>query len=51
MSIIDFLLFIGFCVLLFFLYVKYKFSYWKRLGVAYIEPRFPNGNTHSEFDL
>lgn len=27
-----------------FIYIKYKFSYWKRRGVAYIEPSIPFGN-------
>ena len=42
---------------LFYIFVKRKHSYWKRLGVPYIEPEFFFGNTrgvdtdihHSEF--
>lgn len=27
-----------------YVYIKLKFSYWKRLGVPYVEPSFPFGN-------
>lgn len=27
-----------------YLYVKHLYSYWKRLGVKYLEPTFPVGN-------
>lgn len=28
----------------FYLYVKHLYSYWKRVGVKYLEPTFPFGN-------
>lgn len=36
------LLLIGFTAA--YLYVKHLYSYWKRLGVKYVEPTFPFGN-------
>lgn len=35
--------FVGLCSLV-YLYFKTKFSYWKNLNVAYIEPTIPKGN-------
>lgn len=40
-DLVAFLL-IGFTAV--YLYVKYLYSYWKRLGVKYEEPTFPFGN-------
>lgn len=34
-------------ILIFYLYVKWSFTYWKRRGAEYIAPEFPFGNTKS----
>lgn len=44
MNIIDFLLLIATLIFGGWIYFKYKFSYWKNLGVPYVEPRIPYGN-------
>lgn len=41
-SDITALLLIGFAAA--YLYIKHVYSYWKRMGVKYVEPTFPFGN-------
>lgn len=44
MSIFNIVLFILSAFLLFYYYVHRRYTYWKKLGVPYIEPTFPFGN-------
>ncbi|CRL03720.1 CLUMA_CG016319, isoform A [Clunio marinus] len=43
-SLVDVLLFFCFISFLLYLYFKYKFNYWKSLGVPHIKPSIPLGN-------
>lgn len=42
------LLFFVFAIILLFGFFKHKFSYWKRLGVPFIEPNIPYGNIQGQ---
>lgn len=48
MSFVDVLLFFVFAIILLFGFFKHKFSYWKRLGVPFIEPNIPYGNIQGQ---
>lgn len=44
MNVFDLFLFIATLIFAGWIYFKYKFSYWRNLGVPFIEPRIPYGN-------
>lgn len=49
MSVVDAILFVIFIVCITIGYFKYKFSFWKRLGVPFVAPRIPYGNIQGKF--
>ncbi|XP_017779349.1 PREDICTED: cytochrome P450 6k1-like [Nicrophorus vespilloides] len=39
-----FIIFLGFVLVLLYLYITQNFDYWKKRGISYLEPSFPFGN-------
>ncbi|XP_017779343.1 PREDICTED: cytochrome P450 6k1-like [Nicrophorus vespilloides] len=39
-----FIIFLGFVLVLLYLYITQNFDYWKKRGITYLEPSFPFGN-------
>lgn len=49
MNVLDLTLSVITLVLFLICFVKYKFSYWRNLGVPFLEPKFPYGNMQGKF--